>query len=98
VQHSFPQEALINGLSGCVVYAFTITEAGLTQDVRVTSTSNPGFDEYGREAIAQYRYDPLMVNGAPAATPNQTIRLVWQIDGEPLPDHPACKGVPKGRF
>ena len=34
---------------------------------------------------------PSLIDGQPTATPNQTIRLVWEVEWEPLPDHPACQ-------
>ena len=92
VQHQFPRRALDRGISGCVIFGFTITKTGGTRDVYIIDASSSMFERYGIRAIEQYKYEPLIVNGQPTETPNQTIRLVWEVEGERLPDHPSCAG------
>jgi len=88
VPHRFPSRAQ---RSGCVTYGFTITKTGGTRDVHVIDSSSRLFEAKGVEAIEQYRYEPPILNGRPVEAPLQSIRLVWQLEGEALPDHPACQ-------
>lgn len=91
VQHQFPRRAISAGISGCAVYGFTIGKTGGTKDIYVIESSSAMFERKGAEAIAAYRYKPQMFNGRPVETPNQTIRLTWEIEGERLPVHAACR-------
>ncbi|MFN3233539.1 MAG: energy transducer TonB [Alphaproteobacteria bacterium] len=90
VTPQFPRRAQERGISGCVIFGFTITKTGGTSDIYVIDSSSSMFERNGTRAIEQFKYEPLIINGQPAATPNQTIRLVWALEGERLPDHPAC--------
>ncbi len=91
VQHRFPRRAISAGLAGCAIYGFTISKTGGTKDIYVIDSTSVMFEGKGAEAIAQYRYKPQMIAGKPVETPNQSIRLAWEIEGESLPDHPACR-------
>lgn len=87
----YPKVAKDNEWAGCVSYRFTITEAGNVDDIAVIDSSSLVFVEAGRKALHQYRYEPMSVAGVATATPNQTIRLIWDAEGAGLPDHPACR-------
>ena len=88
VPHHFPRRAQS---SACVVYGFTVTKTGGTRDIHVIDSSARMFNREGEKAIAQYRYEPLFMNGRPVEAPLQSIRLVWEMEGEALPDHSACR-------
>ncbi len=90
VTPQFPRAAQEQGLSGCVTFGFTITDTGSTRDIYVIDSSSELFERNGIRAIEQFCYAPGYVDGEPSATPNQTIRLIWELEGEYLPDHPAC--------
>ncbi len=92
VHPQFPRMAQEQGISGCVIYGFTISADGRTTDIFPLESSNPLFESYGERAIEQFRYFPSTVNGIAVASPEQTIRLVWELEGESLPDHEACQG------
>ena len=92
VQPGWPRRAQERGISGCVVFGFTITKTGSTKDVYVIEGSSGMFERFGTRAIEQFKYEPLVINGEPREDPGQSIRLVWQLEGESLPDHPACTG------
>ena len=88
VQHQWPARAPASG--GCVIVGFTITATGGVADAQVLDSSSSRFHRNAVKAVSEYKYAPWISNGVPIATPNQTIRLVWQYEGEGLPDHPAC--------
>ncbi len=91
VTPQFPRRAQERGISGCVIFGFTITKTGATRDIYVIDSSSSMFERNGTRAIEQFKYEPLIVNGQPAESPNQSIRLVWELEGERMPDHPACQ-------
>ena len=90
VQPGWPRRAQERGISGCVEFGFTITKTGSTSNVFIIDSSNSMFERYGTKAIEQFKYEPLVINGKPREDGGQSIRLVWQLEGEKLPDHPAC--------
>lgn len=88
VQPQFPSRPPANG--GCVEVGFTITAAGSVADAVVLNSSNSRFEKYAIKAVDQFKYKPWISNGRAVPTPNQSIRLVWQYEGVPLVNHPAC--------
>jgi TonB family protein len=58
-----------DGLSGSVHLAYTVTSAGVVQDVEVLSSTNPGrgFDEAAKRAVENWVYAPAMHKGRPVA-------------------------------
>ncbi|MFN3233536.1 MAG: energy transducer TonB [Alphaproteobacteria bacterium] len=89
-QPRFPLYAQWSGTSGCVIYEFTISEHGRPVDIHTIDSSHAMFDRYGVRAIEQFRYFPRLADGIAVAAPDQTIRLVWALEGEGLPEHPSC--------
>ena len=90
VQPQFPARAPANG--GCVVVGFTITATGSVANAAVLDTSSRKFNTNALKAVNQFKYEPWISNGRPMATPNQSIRLVFQYEGTNLPSHTACTG------
>ena len=90
VQPQFPAQAPANG--GCVVVGFTITATGSVANAAVLDTSSRKFNTNALKAVNQFKYEPWISNGRPMATPNQSIRLVFQYEGTNLPSHTACTG------
>ena len=90
VQPGWPRRAQERGISGCVEFGFTITKTGATKDIFIIDSSNSMFDRYGTRAIEKFKYEALVINGEARDDPGQSIRLVWQLEGERLPEHPAC--------
>lgn len=90
VQPGWPRRAQERGISGCVEFGFTITKTGGTSGIYVIDSSSSMFERHGTRAIEQFKYEPLVINGEPREDPGQSIRLVWQLEGERLPEHPAC--------
>ena len=91
VQPKWPRNARKTHLSGCVEYGFTVTRHGTTRDIVVIRSSNNAFVRYGKRALEQFKYPPDLKKGKAGESPGQSIRMIWQIEGEPLPDHPACR-------
>ena len=68
VQPKYPQKADRDRLQGWVELDFTVTESGEVKDVAVHGASAPGvFDQAATEALAQWRYRPMVRAGKPVA-------------------------------
>ena len=80
IKPEWPRRALEVGRGGQAVIAFTIDAEGRVKDERILE-SEPGkmFDEYGLEAVRQFRFKPRIRDGEFVETPDQTIRLIWEI-------------------
>jgi protein TonB len=73
VAPDYPNVALNSKLSGVVTVEFTVGTDGAPEDVRVTDASPPGvFDKSAVAAVKRWRYDPVVVNGAPVEIPVRT--------------------------
>jgi protein TonB len=73
VAPEYPANALSSKLSGVVTVEFTVGSNGEPRDVRVTDASPPGvFDKSATSAVKRWRYDPVVVNGAPVEIPVRT--------------------------
>lgn len=68
VQPRTPRAAIRRGLDGWAEVAFTVTEAGLTTDWKVTA-SEPGetFDKAAIDAVKQWRFEPPIRDGEPVS-------------------------------
>jgi hypothetical protein len=45
----------------------------------VLESSSSLFERSALKAVSQYKYEPLVVNGEPQESPNQHIRLVYEM-------------------
>ena len=79
VQQQYPRRAQERGIEGYVIVRFTITKTGSVRDPIVVESSSSIFERSALKAVAQYKYEPLVVNGEPRETPNQHIRLVYEM-------------------
>ena len=69
----FPSRALEQHLNGSVTVEYTVGTNGDTRDVRVIESTPPGvFDHAAISAVKRWRYDPVVVNGAPVEIPVRT--------------------------
>ena len=81
VNPDYPQRALTRGLEGWVQVQFTITPAGSVKDaVVVDAQPNDVFDDAALKAIARWRYNPKVENGAPVERVGVQTRIVFQIE------------------
>ena len=69
----------------------SISESGVPVDVGIIESSDQMFERFGQRAIEMFKYQPRTTAGWAVPDPGQTIRLVWQLEGEALPDHAACR-------
>jgi TonB family protein len=68
VQPKYPPKADRLRLQGWVELDYTVTESGEVKDVAVHDVSAPGvFDQAAIEALSQWRYQPVLRDGKPAA-------------------------------
>ena len=78
VEPVYPPESRRNGEQGVSLYEAVITTSGCVTDVRLVQSSAPVLDVMGMEAVAQWRYQPAMLNGKPVRvflTVTVTFRL-----------------------
>jgi len=62
VEPAYPASARASGLAGAVIVEFTIEKTGAVRDVRVLGPFPP-FDAAAVEAVKQWRYEPVVLNG-----------------------------------
>jgi protein TonB len=68
VQPKYPRKALRDKAEGWVELDFTVSEAGFVKDLAMHAASNPGvFDDAATKAVAQWRFQPVLRGGKPAA-------------------------------
>lgn len=74
VPPEYPQKALAEGVAGSVLLTFTVDSKGATRDVEVVQSTPPGmFDRAAVAAVKRWRYQPMIVNGAPVEVPTRTL-------------------------
>ena len=74
VPPDYPQSALDNHVAGSVILSYTVDTKGQTRDVQVLQSTPPGtFDRAAVAAVKRWRYQPVLVNGAPVEVPTKTL-------------------------
>jgi len=77
----YPPRAQARGLEGWVQVQFTITATGMVKDpVVVNAEPRNIFDDAALKAIARWRYNPKVENGAPIERVGVQTRLVFQLE------------------
>jgi len=77
----YPPRAQARGLEGWVQVQFTITATGMVRDpVVVNAEPRNIFDDAALKAIARWRYNPKVENGAPIERVGVQTRLVFQLE------------------
>jgi TonB family protein len=61
----YPPEALALGIEGYAHLEFTVNVRGVPEDIVVVESSAPEFEVPSVEALARWRYEPLVRNGQP---------------------------------
>ena len=85
VEAAYPPAAADEGIEGWAQVKFTVSEEGT---VPVSSISMVDaeplqvFDESAKAAIAQFRFQPRVVNGQPVAVPNVQYVFRFTMDDE----------------
>jgi len=68
VPPKYPRDALLRGLEGTVAVAFTVMPDGEPEDVSVVAASPRNtFDRAAMNAVRQWQFDPVVVDGQPVA-------------------------------
>jgi len=78
VAPDYPSQAFINGTEGWVDVDFTISKEGVPENLRVRDSSpRRVFDRAALDSVRQWRFVPLLDNGAPVAR-RATLRVRFQ--------------------
>lgn len=77
----YPRSAAERRIQGWVLLRFTISTVGTVKDAQVVS-SQPArvFDRAALQAVRKWRYKPRIVDGAAVETPNQEVRLTFELE------------------
>jgi TonB family protein len=79
VQPQYPPKAEKSGVEGWVELDFTVTDAGIVQDVAVDAAKPPGiFEPAATAALLQWRFKPLVRDAKPVAT-RARIRIRFAV-------------------
>jgi len=89
----YPAEAVRDHVEGTTVVGFTITEAGLTANLHVTSSSgSPLLDGAAVACASHWLYSPATENSKPVAVPWKA-EVRWSLSGPPAPAIVAPKPI-----
>ncbi len=77
VDPEYPERALTQKITGSVTLEFTVNTKGEPEDVHVVSAEPAGtFDRAAIAAVRRWRYEPLVIDGAPQeVTTRTTVRF-----------------------
>jgi TonB family protein len=76
---TYTEEARAAGVQGTVQVSFTIGEDGVPQNLRVITPLGHGLDEKAMEAVSQWRFRPVVVNGRPIRI-DSTISVTFSLN------------------
>ncbi|MBX2848282.1 MAG: energy transducer TonB [Acidiferrobacterales bacterium] len=79
----YPRRALDRGLCGWVDLSYTVTSAGTVRDPFVTASTSKTFERAATKAALKYKYKPRQLDGKPVDVPGVTVRIKFEIEGEP---------------
>ena len=86
VPPAFPCTALIERVAGAVTVGYTIAADGSTTAHRVVDADPPDlFDAAAVQAVRQYRYYPMVIDGLVQPYDGHTTRVVFDPLGMPIP-------------
>ncbi|RIL01354.1 MAG: hypothetical protein DCC71_18005 [Proteobacteria bacterium] len=81
VEPQYPPQARQKKLEGWVQVSFTISTAGSVKDPAVVKSSHSVFERAALQAVGKWKYQPQLVEGRPAETPNQQVLLRFKMEG-----------------
>jgi TonB family protein len=76
---SYTEEARTAGLQGTVQVSFMIGEDGVPQNLRVINPLGHGLDEKAIDAVSQWRFQPIVLNGKPIRG-GSTISVTFSLN------------------
>ncbi|MES2692721.1 MAG: TonB family protein [Verrucomicrobiota bacterium] len=68
VRPEYPVAMRRYGISGNVIFDYTVDETGQVKNPVVSESDNPAFDEPALAALLQWKYHPAMRNGQPVSS------------------------------
>ena len=81
VTAKYPRAALSRGIEGYVDIIFDVNNLGITENLRVIRSSPEGiFEKHALEAVAQWRYQPRVVDGEAMPFLGLTKRITFEIN------------------
>jgi periplasmic protein TonB len=81
INPEYPPSAIRRELEGWVQVQFTITASGMVKDAMVVDAEPDDiFDDAALKAIARWRYNPKVENGAPVERAGVQTRIVFQLE------------------
>ena len=67
VEPTYPDLAAFAQLSGIVILEALVNTDGCVESVKILRSRHPLLDKASQEALRQWRYSPLVLNGTPAS-------------------------------
>ncbi len=77
----YPEEAVVQGLTGHCDLEFTVTPQGTTTDISVIECTDSIFEPPSVQALLKFKYKPRVANGAPVAVSGVRNRFTYTISG-----------------
>lgn len=81
VAPTYPDSMLHEGVSGFVDIIYTIDKSGITRDHVVQYSGSKSFEKAAINALRQFQYDPMIVDGKPVAVTGVKNRFHFSIEG-----------------
>jgi len=81
VEPEYPPQARQRKLEGWVQVRFTISTAGSVKDAAVVKSSHSMFERNAIQAVNKWKYQPQLVGGKPAESPDRQVVLRFKMEG-----------------
>jgi len=81
VEPEYPPQARQRKVEGWVQVRFTISTAGSVKDAVVVESSHAMFERNAIQAVNKWKYQPQLVGGKPAESPNRQVVLRFRMEG-----------------
>jgi TonB family protein len=65
IRPQYPEEAKQFLFEGVAIFEAQVSETGSVDKLEILIPAGAGFDESGADAVARWKYEPLVVNGKP---------------------------------
>lgn len=78
----YPRRAQTRGIEGFCLLSFTVTTSGSVADVTTVNCEPVGvFDRVSIDALAKFKYKPLVIDGTPVEVPGVVHRFDFRLGG-----------------
>jgi protein TonB len=81
VEPEYPPQARQRKVEGWVQVRFTISTAGSVKDAVVVKSSHAMFERNAIQAVNKWKYQPQLVGGKPAESPNRQVVVRFRMEG-----------------